>query len=86
MARSLGKLAANRRANLAATPIRGQLCGLLLTDEELQRSRALEVLERIGAPEARRLLERLAGGAPGALTTTSARASLGRLARQSEHR
>ena len=60
--------------------IRDQLTSLLLTDEALRQSRAVEVLERIGTPEARRLLDKLAGGAPGALTTASARAALDRLA------
>ncbi|MCI0464761.1 MAG: hypothetical protein L0Z62_48170 [Gemmataceae bacterium] len=49
--------------------------------DELQRWRALEVLERAGTPEARRLLEDLAGGAPGALRTKWARAALERLRR-----
>jgi WD40 repeat protein len=61
--------------------IRDQLTSLLLTGEALRLSRAVEVLEHIGTPEARRLLERLAGGAPGSLTTTSARAALDRLTR-----
>ncbi len=62
--------------------IRSQLTGpLFLAHDKLRLSRALEVLERIGTQEARQLLERLAGGAPGALTTTSARAALQRLAR-----
>ncbi len=60
--------------------IRSQLTSLLLTSEALRLSRAVEVLERIATPEARRLLERLVGGAPGALTTTNARAALDRLA------
>jgi hypothetical protein len=47
--------------------------------ERLQALRAVEVLERVGTPEARRLLETLAGGAPGARLTWEARAALGRL-------
>jgi hypothetical protein len=37
-------------------------------------------LERIGTPEARQLLKRLATGAPGARLTREAKASLERLA------
>jgi hypothetical protein len=43
--------------------------------------RAVETLEFLGTAEARRLLERLSGGAPGALLTREARASLERLAK-----
>jgi WD40 repeat protein len=46
-------------------------------------SRALVVLEQAGTPEARRALERLAEGAPGAWLTQEAKAALARLARQS---
>ncbi len=41
--------------------------------------RAVEVLERLGTEEARKLLERLAGGATGVRLTSEARAALGRL-------
>ncbi len=44
--------------------------------------RAVEVLERIGTAEARRVLERLAGGTPEVLLTREARASLGRLSQR----
>jgi hypothetical protein len=44
-------------------------------------ARALETLERIGTPEALKVLERLAGGAPEARLTTEARAVLTRLER-----
>jgi hypothetical protein len=40
----------------------------------------VEVLERIGTAEARQVLERLAGGAPGVRLTREARTALGRLA------
>jgi hypothetical protein len=44
--------------------------------------RAVELLERLGTPEARRLLEALARGQPGARLTAEARAALRRLSRQ----
>jgi RNA polymerase sigma factor (sigma-70 family) len=50
--------------------------------EHLRASRALEVLEATGTPEARQLLRALAEGATGARLTQEARAALGRLARQ----
>jgi WD40 repeat protein len=48
----------------------------------LQELRAVEVLERIGTPEALEALKRLAGGAPGVRLTEEAKASLERLARR----
>jgi hypothetical protein len=51
-----------------------------ITDPEtLRLIRAVEVLERIGSPPARSLLEALAGGDPDAVLTREARASLARL-------
>jgi RNA polymerase sigma factor (sigma-70 family) len=50
--------------------------------DRLRSLRALEVLERSGTPEARRLLESLARGAPEARLTQEAKASLQRLARR----
>jgi RNA polymerase sigma factor (sigma-70 family) len=51
--------------------------------EVVQRLRAVQVLERIGSPEARKVLERLAGGALAARETREAQAALERLARRS---
>jgi hypothetical protein len=59
-----------------------RLTGFVLTDEKLPLYRAVEVLERIATPEARQMLQALAGGAPGALATTTAQAALARLAKQ----
>jgi WD40 repeat protein len=50
--------------------------------EVLQSLRAIEVLERIGSPAARRLLEQLAGGAAGHRVTEQARMALERMARR----
>jgi RNA polymerase sigma factor (sigma-70 family) len=50
--------------------------------DRLRSLRALEVLERIGTPDARRVLESLAQGAPEARLTEEARTALGRLARR----
>jgi hypothetical protein len=49
--------------------------------EWLRGLRAVEVLERVGSAEARRFLEQLAGGAPGADLTRQAADALGRLKR-----
>jgi RNA polymerase sigma factor (sigma-70 family) len=50
--------------------------------DQLRTRRALEVLERAGTPEARRVLETLAAGAPGARITQDARGVLARLSRR----
>ncbi len=47
--------------------------------ERLRQARALEVVEAVGTPEARALLEELAKGADGAWLTGEARAALARL-------
>ena len=57
-----------------------------LNAEQIRVVRAMQVLERIGSPEARTLFETLAQGAPGALTTREAQASLGNLAKKSSAR
>jgi HEAT repeat protein len=58
--------------------LRDRLTGVVLQGERLQVARAVEVLERIGTPEARQVLESLATGAPGALITVQAAAALER--------
>jgi len=58
--------------------LRGKLTGMVLQGDRLRLFRAIEVLERIGSPEARQVLESLAAGAPGALGTASAHAALKR--------
>src|SRR5262249_46452008 len=60
-----------RVQSLLEIALKGPLAG-----ETLQIWRALPVLEHSDEPECRRLLERLAGGAPGAWVTEEARASL----------
>jgi WD40 repeat protein len=50
---------------------------------QIQRIRALEVLENIPSDESKKLLERIAGGDPGFRITRAARASLDRLANSS---
>ncbi len=57
-----------------------RLTSSTLTPEQLRIVRAVDVLERIGTPEARRLLKALAAGGPGELPTREAQAALERLA------
>jgi WD40 repeat protein len=56
-----------------------QLDAMTYPPDLLRELRALEVLERIATPEARRVLERVASGAAEAILTIEARASLARL-------
>jgi HEAT repeat protein len=58
--------------------LRGKLTGMVLQGERLQAFRAIEILELIGTPEARQVLQSLAAGTPGALITISAQAALKR--------
>jgi RNA polymerase sigma factor (sigma-70 family) len=58
--------------------VHAKLTAAPITGERLRIIRAIEVLERIGNPETRQVLQALADGAPGALTTTQARAALER--------
>jgi RNA polymerase sigma factor (sigma-70 family) len=59
-----------------------QLAKPLRHPESLRAVRAAEVLELAGTPDARRLLQALARGAPAGRLTQEAKASLGRLARR----
>jgi hypothetical protein len=52
-----------------------------LSADERQQWRAMEVVEHAGTPDARRLLDELARGAPGPLLTAWAQAALERLSR-----
>jgi WD40 repeat protein len=72
----VGNLSPEARQRLQE--LRTKCTGATLRGERLRAYRAVEVLERIGTPEARTLLQALADGAPGALVTTSARAALKR--------
>jgi dipeptidyl aminopeptidase/acylaminoacyl peptidase len=90
---TLGKLAEPiLRKNLVAQPslearerIEGlldKLHGPLTLSTRMKELRAIEVLEHIGTPEARRVLQILATGTPEARLTQEATASLERLARR----
>jgi WD40 repeat protein len=61
--------------------LRDRLTPTILSGEELQVYRGIEVLERIGTPEAQQLLRALAGGPSGALATQTAKTALNRLKR-----
>jgi hypothetical protein len=66
-------------SRLRLQAVRARVTGLVLKAGRLQAYRAMEVLERIGTPEARQVLQALAGGSPGALATTQAQETLARL-------
>ncbi len=59
-----------------------KLTGGTLSSEQLRQVRAVEALERMGTQEARDYLQKLAGGAAGALMTRQAQAAVERLARR----
>jgi hypothetical protein len=69
-------LEARRRAEM----LLARLSGGPLAPEQLRLVRAVEALEMANTPEARQLLEALAKGAPGVLSTREAQAALERLA------
>jgi RNA polymerase sigma factor (sigma-70 family) len=64
-----------------ATAILEKFGGKVQSPDVVRRQRALEVLEQIGGPDARALLEELARGAPDASLTQEAKAILKRLGR-----
>src|SRR5262249_9561948 len=57
--------------------------GRSVSGDELRGIRVIDVLEQIATPEARRLLEKLATGAPEARITREAKSALGRFAQRS---
>jgi hypothetical protein len=71
--------AASAEVRRSAKRLLDKLAAAQLSPEQLLAQRATDVLERIGTPEAKALLERLARGADGVWLTQEARASLGRL-------
>ncbi len=75
-----GKPALETQLRLEET--RKRVTGLLLLGERLQTIRAIEVLERIGSPEARQVLQALADRAPESLITTQSKGVLARLPRE----
>jgi Anaphase-promoting complex subunit 4 WD40 domain len=67
-------------ARRVAKKILDGLQTVVLSGERLRELRAVEVLERVGTPEAIELLKKLAGGAAETIPTPQARAALERLA------
>jgi WD40 repeat protein len=65
-------------SKLRLQDIRGRMTARPLHGDRLRLFRAVEVLERIGTPQSRQVLEALATGEPGVLLTTSAREALER--------
>ncbi len=53
-----------------------------VTPEQIRQLRAVEVLEHLATDDARKLLDKLAGGARDALLTREAKAARERLSRQ----
>jgi WD40 repeat protein len=66
-------------ARLRLEDLEAKAATLALSGERLRMARAIEILERIGTPEAREVLQKLASGAPGALPTVHGQAALRRL-------
>ena len=63
-----------------------KLYGPVTLPEQARDLRCVEVLERIGSPEARRLLDELGKGAEGSRPTREAKESLGRLNKEGGRR
>jgi WD40 repeat protein len=80
--RVLPFLAGRLKAIEVDDPNKDTTLGPIATGETLRRLRAIAVLEKIGKPEARKVLERLASGLEGARETRDARATLRRLERK----
>ena len=82
---AIDKALANKPAletHLRLEDVRKRVTGLVLQGDRLQMVRAIEVLERIGTPDARQVLQTLAQGAAGSLITTQAQGAMGRLRRE----
>lgn len=73
-----GKLSTEARKRVERL-LDGPATGASLPADEVRNVRAIEVLEHVGTPEARRVLEKLAKGDPTSLVTREARSSLARL-------
>jgi hypothetical protein len=76
---ALAELPEEQRGNLPIQVLTNKLQARYNTPERARALRAVRVLEEIGTPEARRLLDRLAKGAAGVNLTVEARAALDRL-------
>jgi RNA polymerase sigma factor (sigma-70 family) len=70
---------ASAEVRARAARVLGRSASDLPSPEEVQATRAVEVLEAIGTPAARDLLGKLATGNPGAVLTREAAATLGRI-------
>jgi RNA polymerase sigma factor (sigma-70 family) len=79
---ALRRAAAQSPSAEARARVKQVLPRLEPSGERLRTLRAVQVLERAGTPEARRVLEAVAGGAPDARLTEEAKASLQRLRRR----
>jgi hypothetical protein len=74
-----GRPSAEMRRRLDLLLERLRMLRFFPSPERLRLSRAVDVLEQIGSPEARAILAGLARGDPGADLTVEAKAALGRL-------
>jgi WD40 repeat protein len=73
----MGKVSLETRRRIRE--LLSQLDDMAYTPSLLRELRSVEVLERMASDEARRVLETLAAGAPGAIVTVEAKASLARM-------